>query len=70
MIYKIFIRLSLSGVIIRYLRVSSKRDFYTYLGYLYCNSIEHIERVDYKVVVSVPNSSEVIDFDCWAYAHL
>lgn len=48
--YKIFIRAALSGLFIIEKDFETKEKFYEYIGKLVLNSIEHIERIDYKII--------------------
>lgn len=48
--YKIFVRRSLSGLVIIEKDFETKEKFYEYIGRLVLKSIEHIERIDYKVL--------------------
>ena len=48
--WKLMIRLSMSGMMVRYVTVPSKWDLYGVIGYLYSNSLEGIERIDYKEI--------------------
>lgn len=48
--YKIFIRMALSGLIILEKEFESHNKFYEYVGSLYMNSLEKIERIDYKIL--------------------
>lgn len=48
--YKLYIRTALSGVVTKILPCKSKDDLYMYVGKLFLNSIEKIERVDFEVL--------------------
>lgn len=48
--YKLYIRTALSGVVVKILPCKSKDDLYMYVGKLFLNSIEKIERVDFEVL--------------------
>lgn len=48
--YKIFIRYALTGLVIEIKEFETAKDFYAYIGKMVLNSIEHIERIDYKII--------------------
>lgn len=50
MTYKLYIRYSLSGLIVEVRYFESQDAFYSYIGKLVLRSIEHIERIDYEIL--------------------
>ena len=49
---------------IRYIKVDSKYDLLAYIGWLYSNSIDKIERVDYmETTEDAVEKNDIIHFD-------
>lgn len=64
--YKLFIRYWTNEILVRYVKVSSKWDLFAVIGYLYSNTLERIDRIDYIKVdigVNLSDDGAVINVD-------
>ena len=61
-IYKCYVRFALSGVIVMYFAEKSYKDFCAQIGKLHLSSIEHINRIDFEQVDSVPDGEHITHY--------